>query len=387
MSPAEIADWAIASPLIDGVVFVPHDQEHMALPIRALAFAGGFQGYGKGLTQSAALASAVGEALERYAAAKWPISDLVLASYADLSQVAFDPRWLCLYRPEQYERVGFPYQPFHANKPIHWILGHWLDSHEAVYLPAFAVFLNSEWSGEALCQMTSNGLAAAASVEDANAQAALELYERDSFLLSWIAKCNAAPVQNNDATVSEMLTQCQECGAHVDLYLVAQGGPATVAVCVARGDGYRWPAVTLGLGSGSNAKEAVLRAVLEHGQTGPSLANEWRRERRLFASDQDIRTLHDQALYYCDPAHLSEFENWRSDACRVQITVSNSQIRIATVDLTPHELMDGPFRVVRAIARGLQPIHAGHGFERTHTERLEQLLQGRAPNPAPIPIC
>jgi hypothetical protein len=48
--------------------------------------------------------------------------------------------------------------------------------------------------------------------------------------------------------------------------------------------------------------------------------------------------------------------------------------RVATADLTPPELEESPFRVVRR-------------FERIFTERLRTLLNGREPNLAPHPIC
>ena len=59
----------------------------------------------------------------------------------------------------------------------------------------------------------------------------------------------------------------------------------------------------------------------------------------------------------------------------------------AIADLTPPDLLDSPFRVVRALALGLQPIHYGHGLERVLVPQLQAALAGRAPNCAPIPIC
>jgi len=65
----------------------------------------------------------------------------------------------------------------------------------------------------------------------------------------------------------------------------------------------------------------------------------------------------------------------------------SSSVRIAIADVTPNELEASPFRIVRALARGLQPIYYGDGFERAHTQHLKDLLNGRKPNLAPPPIC
>ena len=187
MSPAtDIADWASASSIIDGVLFAPPGTEAEDVPVCAVAVARGFRGYGKGLKQSDALASAVGEAVERWAAARVDGEKLVRASFRklrrELRNEAFDPRWLCLYSEEQYHLPHFPYRPFDENQPLHWIAGRWLDTGEPVYLPAFATYLTDEFVPEALCQTTSNGLAAGSSVEDAEQRASFELYERDAFM-------------------------------------------------------------------------------------------------------------------------------------------------------------------------------------------------------------
>ena len=100
--------------------------------------------------------------------------------------------------------------------------------------------------------------------------------------------------------------------------------------------------------------------------------------------------MRDHALYYCDVCHSQEFDNWRNASCWVKpgsCSPESQYTRVATADLTPPELEESPFRVVRAIARGLQPIWYGHGFERPFTERLRALLNGREPNLAPHPIC
>lgn len=400
MTTADIADWAVSSPLIDGVIFPPKDRPE-TVPVLAVAIARGFRGYGKGTTQSAALAAAVGEALEQFAAYQPCGAELIKESFAGIADRAFDPRWLCLYRPDQYQRAGFPYRPFDPNRPLHWVKGRWLDSDGGVegevYVPASAVFMNDDFASEALCQVTSNGLGAGTSVEAASRSAALELYERDSFLTSWIARCNAIPLPlaNIEADVAEAIRQREVDGAKIELYQVAPGDPAFVVVCVGLGDCERWPAVTLGLGAGADLRQAITRAVLEHGQTGPFLADQWRRKKmRIPNSRADIHSLLDQAAYYCDPAHFAEFDKWRSGSRRrassQQIDTMSArgcEARIAIVELTPPELADTPFRVVRAIGRGLQPIWAGFGFERTFTNRLECLLDGREPNLAPIPIC
>jgi ribosomal protein S12 methylthiotransferase accessory factor len=400
MSPAtDIADWASASPIIDGVLFAPPGTEAEDAPVCAVAVARGFRGYGKGLKQSDALASAVGEAVERWAASRVDREKLVHASFREvrreLGNEAFDPRWLCLYSAEQYRLPHFPYRPFDENRPLHWIAGRWLDTGEPVYLPAFATYLTDEFVPEALCQTTSNGLAAGLSVEDAARRASLELYERDAFLTSWIALEGAVRVgiREVEAGIADVAACIESQGALLETYLLATGSPVFVAVSVGLGHGDRWPAVTLGLGAAGNCCEAIGKAILEHGQTGPYFARAWRSKKTpIPATPEQILTLEDHALYYCDPSHRVQFDCWRDRANALEPGAHHESgrtddVRIAVADLTPPELESSPFRVVRALARGLQPIYCGPAFERLPTPRLRALLAGRMPNPAPPPIC
>jgi ribosomal protein S12 methylthiotransferase accessory factor len=382
-----IVDWAVESPLVDGVLFGTPDGGSAGAPVCAVADVRGARGYGKGLTQAAALTSALGEALEQYAARQVPRASLIRAPYCEVMAEAFDPRWLCLYSERQYQNHEFPYRPFDVARPMLWTPGHWLDTEEPVLLPAAATYLSRALENEeALCRMTSNGLAASVSSRDAASRAALELYERGEFLRAWLTHQPGAlvNVDSLDAEYARLVEAVQRRCALTEIYLLASN--PFVAVCIARGDGRQWPGITLGLGAGWCARDAAHKAILELGQTGPYLARIWRnREQPIPASPEDIHTLQDHALFYCDPARSSEFDFLR--AAVLEPPAAETDVRIAIAELTTPELQDSPFRVVRAVARGLQPIHYGAGFERTLTSQVQARLGGRRPNAAPIPVC
>jgi len=64
-------------------------------------------GWGKGLSPADAVLSAVGEAIERYAASLPDRSKMIEGRAADLDGPHLDPRRFALYSPEQYARPGF----------------------------------------------------------------------------------------------------------------------------------------------------------------------------------------------------------------------------------------------------------------------------------------
>jgi ribosomal protein S12 methylthiotransferase accessory factor len=202
----------------------------------------------------------------------------------------------------------------------------------------------------------------------------------------WLTRqaCRRYELADLDAEYASIVEQTRARGAETEIYLFCSN--PFVAACIARGDGRDWPGVTLGLGAASSEREAVLKAILEHGQTGPYLARIWRNcERPIPASPEDIKSFQDHALYYCDPSHAKEFDFLRTG--HQSVLDASTDVRIAIADLTTPDLQDSPFRVIRALARGLQPIHYGHGFERVLVPQLQAALAGRVPNWAPIPIC
>src|SRR6185295_538719 len=85
-------------------------------------------GWGKGLTLSAAILSAVGEAIERYAPSLPDPACVCWKRPDDLDRECLDPRAFALYTDEQYERNGFPYVRFDPQVRHPWVLGRWLGS-------------------------------------------------------------------------------------------------------------------------------------------------------------------------------------------------------------------------------------------------------------------
>jgi ribosomal protein S12 methylthiotransferase accessory factor len=138
-------------------------------------------GSGKGLCEVEALVGAFGEAIERYSASRYRRQDLLVCSAPDLGADAFDPRRLALYTEEQHARPGFPYARYDPARPIHWVEGFWIDTREKVWAPALPTFFNFQACPRDLfCQVSSNGLAAGADMEDAALRALFELIGCDA---------------------------------------------------------------------------------------------------------------------------------------------------------------------------------------------------------------
>jgi ribosomal protein S12 methylthiotransferase accessory factor len=364
-------------------------------------------GWGKGLTVAGAVLSAVGEAIERYSASLPDPARILWESMADLEGDVLDPRRLTLYSEAQYEREGFPYARFDPDVRHPWVLGHWLHDGAPVWVPAVLAYLSLTVCPEHLLwQGTSSGLAASTDPDDAALRAILELIERDAFLATWLSASPGRPVELDDSLdplLRCVLERVAALAPNIEIYVLPAGACGTTVLCLALGDGERYPGVTLGLGTDLDPRLAVRQAILELGQTGPYLARMMRSGLLRPPSDATlVRDMPDHAAFYFPPERAKAFERLRSGGAPIRLrdltatspdrslkacasALSGAGVRVALVDVTSPDVATGPFRVVRAISPDLQPLWYGHGCEPRRVDRLRAHgLAAEAPAIHPI---
>lgn len=349
-------------------------------------------GWGKGLTISGAVLSAVGEAIERYSASILDGERIVWKRPQEFDGEFLDPRLCGLYGDEQYERKGFPYVRFDTDVVHPWVQGSWLSNGQPVWIPAVFVFLTVELRQEqSICQGTSNGLAASTDKDDASLRAILELVERDAFMAAWLTGRSAQRIELDDTLdppLHEVLEGLEGLGANVEIYTLPTSAIGTTVLCLAFGDGENYPGVTFGLGCDLEPRTALKQAVLELGQTGPYLRRMMQSKLLTTPSDPTaVREMLDHAAYYFPRERASAFDRLRSNKSSVSLgdlgvnrslqdcasALNEAGMRVALIDVTSADVATGPFRVMRAVSPDLQPIWYGYGLERTPVERVRKM--------------
>jgi ribosomal protein S12 methylthiotransferase accessory factor len=403
--------------IVTSIVLGSQDSPHWVdLPIAATATVGSYghctlhdhgdssDGSGKGLTPVRAMISAVGEAIERYSAARVDRRAIVHAPASALPGDALDPARLSLYAEHQYQAPDFPFARLAADTAIDWTPGTWLDTGERVYLPALPTYYDYPSRPEELfCQVTSNGLAAGPTFAAASQHAALELIERDAFTLTWLARLPARRIlldESVDAVIRDVAGQLADAAVELRLYLLDAGLHVPVVMCVVFGDGVRWPGATVALAAHQSPRAAIEKAILEQGQGGPYYRRLLEEQKSVIpAHPDDVRTLEDHALYYFPTARAAAFAfldagdavpaaalkepaDLSLDALVSRLRVAG--MRIAVADLTSPDLAATPFRVARALGPDFQQIHFGHRLARLGNPRLAALAS--VPNPDPHPL-
>lgn len=335
-------------------------------------------GTGYAADPAVARAAAIGEALERYAAAE-PPPGLPLARTSELEQ-AVDPARFALFSPEQHARPDFPFVPFTRRTLVRWTAGRSLASGRRVFLPAQLVYL--AWDAlaegeEAIGYSTSSGLACAGSFAEAALAALLELVERDAFLLVWrhrlslpLLDASAEP----DLVAWERLHLAPTRLRHdvVDLSVVHRV-PTALAVV-------RDSAGSLGVGASAAAdahvayRRALAEAYASHGAA--------RRMRPALGEDElgqgavDVVTFGDHIRVYADPRNaeraaflttssvrhaIAEVDPLEGDDAQAQLDalvdrLLEGGVEPYAVDVTTEDVAELGLHVVRAVTPELCPL-------------------------------
>jgi thiazole/oxazole-forming peptide maturase SagD family component len=352
-------------------------------------------GWGKGLSVSGAILSAVGEAVERYAPSLPDSARIIWERARDLEGDFIDPQECALYTEAQYADTEFPYVRFDPEVRHPWVLGWWMDTGIAVWVPAIFAFLSLTLQRKHLiCQGTSNGLAAFTNEQEAALRAVFELVERDAMMAAWLTMRSGQRVELDDsldAGLYHIIDGIAAIGGEVELYLLPTSRCGTTALCLALGDGEQYPGVTMGLGADTDAVKAIRQAITELGQTGPHLRRLMRSKTLTVPTEpREVRDMLQHASYYFPKERAEAFDRLRNSEARIALGdfVKTSQpssltscasllktagVRVALVDVTSPDLATGPFRVIRAVSPELQPISYGYGLHRRPVERIRAL--------------
>jgi ribosomal protein S12 methylthiotransferase accessory factor len=357
---------------------------------------------GKGFTAVAAKISALGEAVERYSGACWDYEDIVYARRSELVTESLDPRQLVLYAEEQY--IHLPYAPYDDENVMGWIQARSLITNRQVYVPAIAVYMQYQVRTpvEYIFPITSNGLATGATLLNAVLSAALEVIERDAFMITWLHQLPAHRItweNHPDQEVRHLCLMYRRRGVEMHLYQLPTDHPCHVFAAVAVQVRDVEPKVVVGMGADLRAHRAARKAIIEVGQVRPSLRQRCRlpehRQRmdELVADPHRVKDLDDHDLLYASPRAVQPLEfllhqdpvvfTWDSEVTRstsedMQQLVDDFTSKgqdLLYYNLTPPDMRELGLYTVRVIIPGFQPIDFGWQERRLGGERLYELPQ------------
>ena len=336
---------------------------------------------------------ALGEAIERYAIAIYRESDLIRGSWREMETTAIDPRRLIFFADEQYAWRDFPYVRFEGGTVISWVRGtSLLDGRERL-VPASRVHTpyRAPRPAERLLQSTSTGAASHVCQAEAILGGLYECIERDAVMIAWL---NRLPLPSLDpsnvgrSALEATIELLAARGLGVQLFdATSDLGVPTVLALILGADG-RVPAMAVGAATRATIDAAAEKAVVEAAHTFFWIHTRCR-ERGLptFREDYaDVTSLDLHSLLYGDPRMRAKVAflmgetparaRWRNAAARVCDPVApeatetelarcvarlrTAELDAVVVDVTPRDIRDAGFVVVRVVVEDLHPLWGGH---------------------------
>ncbi len=360
---------------------------------------------GSGLTRELARASAVGEALERYAAAAYDERALISASYAELTGQglrALAPESIPLYSERQYSTPSFPYRPLRPDSRISWTWGTSLVSQKQVLVPACLVFIPFLRDAE-LAHAVSTGLACDISPVGAALNGLYEVIERDAIMITWMGRL-PAPRLGIDRLpgLDDLFNRVfRPSGLEFVLSDISTdlGVPVVFALAIDRSnDGL---ALTAGAAANADYERAALKALTEAAQGRLWLKNEQAEGRLSQILDRrEVATFDDHVRWFGHHRHLGYVDFLTTSAKarapeaawpagpeakdrddhspesrleRIVSMLAEHDLEVVVVDVTPADVKDLGFTVMRTLVPGLVELNSHHLLPRKGTSRLYEV--------------
>nr|WP_250207803.1 TOMM precursor leader peptide-binding protein [Curvibacter sp. CHRR-16] len=215
---------------------------------------------GKGMTDMQSRASALCEAVERYAAFYQGDEACVHSPAQALDAPYVLPSQLSYVSSAQ--RMP-PVLAYHPCEPADWTPA-WSLTHDALrYLPLGACYANAPSPAQRLARWNSNGCAAGNTKEEAILQGLLELIERDAAAIWWYNEIArpCVPVDTLSSAHSQALAQT--IGSDWDYWLLDITHDLGIPVVVAIGQHRKLGLWGIGFGCSLSLPQAAERAVTE----------------------------------------------------------------------------------------------------------------------------
>jgi len=342
--------------------------------------------------------SAVGEAVERYSALTFPL-ETHRATIADIGETGFTADKLRYYSDAQYQQDGFSFSPPTPDTEISWVEVTELKTGASRPAPRDLILLHND--KPEIIYPGSTGLAAHSSEQSAYISALCEVVERDATMLTWIARIPPRLIVP-DAAIMDQLASFKNLDREIFLLDVTQDIPLPCIVCLSRNRSGNWPRWVASSACRLTPDAALEACLLEHAQALAIISDMLPREEPVpslrqhahlwFAAskirDKDMR-------FFTYPAVKVSANEWRDDYNDIPIEDVDQlnalfierDLDLYKINLTPEDMRQFGFHVVRVLCPGLQPMSFGVEFRCLGVQRLHaRSVGGRLINSLPHPF-
>lgn len=344
---------------------------------------------GCNLELDAALWALIGEALERYSAFSFDSSRVVAASYASVQDSAIDPDEWIGFDADSFSS-DFPYRPHDPDEKIRWVYAtDYLDGAQRL-VPAIHVWLRlgEILPSERFAQRASTGLGAGTNLALAQLSGLLEVLERDAFASRWIMSAKPNRVHGPQDICNMFSDRSGVSGISIELFDITLY--KLVPVILAK---LSLPNRDFGFCLGASAaldyETACRKAVLEAYHILQGTIS-WKNRTGMEMLPENIKDFVDHGRFYSQKRRGVEadwfFDKNGQKPAFTGVLNPNEPVeinigRIARflrewgyhayfIDITPDEIKELGFHVVKTVVPGLQPLTCGAKIVADDSRRL-----------------
>ena len=359
---------------------------------------------GGGESIEAALASTIGEAVERYCMLYYDKSTMVSASYREVADDAVSPDLLRLYSREQVERkepnVRLTY--FTEDTKINWVWGYSLTDKRPRLVPATLVYLQYALDeGEhSIGRNASTGLAAGGTIEEAILTGLLEIIERDAHAVAWLHRKVGPQILVDDPDLQGMI-KTRFFGDHpsVDLRIfdITLDVPVPSVLGVMRRPTEFGPVLCVSSVTRLKPKDVIRKCLREIGQGLPYLRflRHQYRDWEPAADFSDLVTFDQHCTLYVkrpelvpealafveestEKIALSDIPDRSTGSILGDVEACIEMLReigkeVIVIDITTPDVEEVGLKVVRVMIPGLVPMHGNHNYPYLGVKRLYEV--------------
>lgn len=297
------------------------------------------------------------------------------------------------------------------NTTFHWIEAHSLVSGNSVFVPAQTATGSDAFHIEPLIRpIITTGLATYTTKAEAELRGALEVIERDAYMIMWLnqlslPRLDLTALAAEHTELSTLLGQLDAYLLSVEAVRMITDAPAHAICAVVRDTTGIGPSVTVATAAGTRLAETATHAIAEAVRIRRHFREYWLTRidpatiepKNILFQEHGLYWLHGDRhtkLSFMTAAPVEkdrERASWEDDTpeehlAKIVQWARERAYEICTVEMTHSAMNPTAWHVVNVLIPELQPLHLVERYPCAHGKRISEIpkMFGYAPRPSPF---
>lgn len=351
---------------------------------------------GASFDKDKAFMKALGEAIERYCLGIYNKKCLIESSYSKLGDKALNLNSVVNFSETQLKNKKI--FKFSNNSEFRWVEGYSITDDRPIFVPAQLVYVPYNYENEKIIRFPiSTGAAAGTSLSSALLRGICEVIERDAFMINYLNMLKREKVNPKNST-SHYINQIVDAYEFYKLELhtinISTDIPIYTFLTILIDRSKMGPAVTIGLKTSFNPKEAFIGSVEEAQPVRVWIRDLMYKQSRKLEEIRKkqflINTFEERGLLWSDYSMVKYLNFWiknsmekkldsfknlssgnpKKDLRKLIKFLKNKKYTIVFVDITTRDIEEIGLKVVKVIIPEMQPLYVDERFRYLGGERL-----------------